>query len=77
MTQWVTVGSYGSRAQAEMMVELLLSEGIAAMPQIDDAGGLHPAIPMATGGAKVIVRAEDEARAREILATGGDDEDWG
>lgn len=72
MTRWVTVASYGSRAHAEMMVELLLSEGIAAMPRIDDAGGLRPEIALGTGGAKVIVREEDEERAREVLEHGGD-----
>ena len=75
MTEWVTVASYGSRVQAEMMVELLLGEGIAAMPRIDDAGGLRPEIALGTGGAKVMVRAEDEERAREILEHGGDGRD--
>lgn len=75
MAQWVKIASYGSRVQAEMMVELLRGEGIAAMPQIDDAGGLRPEIALGTGGAKVLVRAEDEERAREILEHGGDGQD--
>jgi hypothetical protein len=72
MTKWVTIGAYPSRAEAEMIVELLISEGVAAMPQIDDAGGLRPEIALGTGGAKVLVRAEDEERARKILEHGGD-----
>lgn len=75
MSEWVVVASYASRAQAEMMVELLRGEGVAAMPQIDDAGGLRPEIALGMGWAKVVVRAEDEARAKEILEHGGDGED--
>jgi hypothetical protein len=71
----VQVGAYGSRAQAEMMVELLRNEGIDAITEIDDAGGLRPDVPMGMGGAKVLVRPEDEERAREILEYGGDGED--
>ena len=71
----VRVGSYGSRAQAEMMCELLRNEGIDAITEIDDAGGLRPDVPMGMGGAKVLVRPEDEEKAREILEHGGDGED--
>lgn len=75
MSEWVVVASYSSRVQAEMMVELLKGEGVGAMPRVDDAGGLRPDIALGMGWAKVIVRAEDEARAREILEHGGDGED--
>ena len=75
MSEWVMVASYSSRAQAEMMVELLQNEGVPAMPRIDDAGGLRPEIVLGTGWAKVIVRAEDRSRASEILEHGGDGED--
>ena len=75
MNDWVMVASYSSRAQAEMMVELLQNEGVAAMARVDDAGGLRPEIALGTGWAKVIVRAEDEVRAREILEHGGDGKD--
>ena len=71
----VRVGSYASRVQAEMMVELLRNEGIDAITEIDDAGGLRPDVPMGMGGAKVLVRPEDEEKAREILEHGGDGED--
>jgi len=71
----VNVASFGSRTQAEMMVELLRNEGIDAIIEVDDAGGLRPDLPMGMGGAKVLVRPEDEERAREILEHGGDGED--
>jgi hypothetical protein len=74
MSDWVMAASYASRAQAEMMVELLRNEGVAAMARIDDAGGLRPEIVLGTGWAKVVVRAEDRDRAREILEHGGDAE---
>ena len=69
------VGSYGTRVQAEMMCELLRNEGIDAITEIDDAGGLRPDVPIGMGGAKVLVRPEDEDRAKEILEHGGDGED--
>jgi len=58
-----------------MMVELLRNEGIDAITEIDDAGGLRPDVPMGMGGAKVLVRPADEEKAREILEHGGDGED--
>jgi hypothetical protein len=75
VNEWVMVASYSSRAQAEMMVELLRNEGVGAIARIDDAGGLRPEIVIGTGWAKVIVRAEDEDRARKILEFGGDAEE--
>ncbi len=75
MSEWEMVASYSSRAQAEMMVELLQNEGVPAMARIDDAGGLRPEIALGTGWAKVMVRAEDKARASKILEHGGDAED--
>ncbi|RKZ13792.1 hypothetical protein DRQ53_09945 [bacterium] len=71
MFEWVVVASYSSRTQAEMMVELLRNEGVKAMPRVDDAGGLRPDIALGMGWAKVIVPAQDEDRAREILEHGG------
>lgn len=71
MSEWVVVASYSSRVQAEMMVELLRGEGVAALPQVDDAGGLRPDIALGMGWAKIVVRAPDEGRAREILEHGG------
>jgi hypothetical protein len=71
----VNIASFGSRTEGEMMVELLRNEGIDAMLEVDDAGGLRPEVPMGMGGAKVLVRPEDEERAREILEHGGDGED--
>ena len=68
----VKIASYGSRTQAEMMVELLRNEGIDAIVEVDDAGGLRPDVPMGMGGAKVLVRPEDEDRARVVLEHGGD-----
>ena len=71
----VKVASFGARLEAEMMVELLRNEGVDAIIEVDDAGGLRPDAPMGMGGAKVLVRPEDEDRAREILEHGGDGED--
>lgn len=75
MSEWVLVGKYSSRIQAEMMTGLLESEGIPTVAQIDDAGGLRPELVFGLGYARVLVRAEDVDRAREILEHGGDGED--
>ena len=71
----VKIASFGSRTEGEMVVELLRNEGIDAMLEVDDAGGLRPDVPMGMGGAKVLVRPEDESRAREIVEHGGGGED--
>jgi D-arabinose 1-dehydrogenase-like Zn-dependent alcohol dehydrogenase len=75
MAEWVVVATYGARAVAEMMAELLRNQGIAAIVSVDDAGGLRPELAL-TLGAKVRVHAEDEERARLVLEHGGEaDED--
>ena len=49
-------------------------EGIEAIVMADDAGGAYPMLQFVRG-VKLLVAAEDEARAQEILAAmaeGGD-----
>jgi hypothetical protein len=74
MAEWVVVATYGARAIAEMMAELLRNQGIAAIVSVDDAGGLRPELAL-TLGAKVRVRPEDEERARLVLEHGGEADD--
>jgi hypothetical protein len=56
-----------STIEAQLIVGLLESEGLAAALSSDDAGGLEPQLQL-TQGVRVLVAPEDAARAREIIA---------
>jgi hypothetical protein len=64
--QLITVGTYGTRAEAEIVQGLLASEGIDASVSADDAGGAYPFV--LSGGAQVLVDESDAAAASEVLA---------
>jgi hypothetical protein len=57
--------------EAEMLSELLDSQGIEAWVEGAVASGLGPVLSGAGGGARLVVHAADAARAREIIATSG------
>jgi hypothetical protein len=57
--------------EAEMLIELLASAGVDAWPEGVVGGPLGPLIPGAGGGAKLLVRSADAARARELIAASG------
>lgn len=66
MGRSVPIGSFASRAEAEIVVGLLESEGIAASISADDAGGAYP-FDLA-GGPWVLVDEDDAEAAREAVA---------
>jgi hypothetical protein len=66
-THLVVVSAFGTEAEAEMAKSALESAGIDAMIQADWVGHMRPHVAWASGGFKMLVRAEDEAEAREIL----------
>jgi Putative prokaryotic signal transducing protein len=66
MGRSVPIGSFASRSEAEIVVGLLESEGIAATISADDAGGAYPFD--LTGGPLVLVDESDADTAREALA---------
>ena len=66
MSGTVPIGSFASRAEAEVVVGLLESEGIAASISADDAGGAYP-FDLA-GGPWVLVDESDADAARELLS---------
>jgi Putative prokaryotic signal transducing protein len=66
VSRTVPIGSFGSRSEAEIVVGLLESEGIAATVSTDDAGGAYP-FDLA-GGPLVLVDERDAEAAREALA---------
>jgi hypothetical protein len=63
----VILETYPNRIEAEMAAGLLSSEGIEVLVRADDAGGAYPMLQFVRG-VKLMVAAEDEAQAREILA---------
>jgi hypothetical protein len=70
----VVLETFSSRIEAEMAQGILESEGIEVVVMADDAGGAYPMLQFVRG-VRLLVAAEDEARAKEILAAmadGGD-----
>jgi hypothetical protein len=67
----VPVAVAGSRIEAELIVGMLRSNGVSAVLSADDAGGQEPQLQLA--GVRVLVIPSDEAAARQLLATAGDD----
>ena len=59
-----------SRMKAEIVAGVLRSDGIEVMVSTDDAAGAAPHIGFAQG-TRLLVRAEDAERARELIANVG------
>ncbi len=55
-----------SRAEADLIVGLLRSNGLAAAVATDDVGGQEPHLQR--HGVRVVVAGRDEADARQLLA---------
>ncbi|MBI5870795.1 MAG: DUF2007 domain-containing protein [Actinobacteria bacterium] len=58
---------YPSEMDAIFARTLLESEGIEAMIMKDDAGGMEPQFQL-TQGVRLMVRAEDLEKARDLIA---------
>ena len=66
MDRLITIGTYTTRGEAEIVEGLLESAGIAASIRADDAGG---AIPFEfSGRAQVLVDESDAEAAAQLLA---------
>jgi len=62
----IVLETFSSRIEAEMAAGLLESEGVPALVLADDAGGAYPSLQFVRG-VRLLVAAEDQYRAREIL----------
>jgi hypothetical protein len=62
----VPVAIASSRIQAELLVGMLLSNGVHAVVSADDAAGLEPQLQI--HGVRVLVAPSDELLARRLLA---------
>jgi hypothetical protein len=63
----IAVGTYPTRADAELAQAALEAEEIQAVVASDDAGGAYPFD--LSGGVRLLVTEADAARAAAILAT--------
>lgn len=61
-----SVAIVASRAEADLVVGLLRSNGLNAAIAADDAGGQEPQLQIQ--GVRVLVAPSDEAAARQVLA---------
>ena len=64
----VVVQSYGSRPEADLAKSALESASIRAMVQAETAGGMREHLAWSGAGFKILVREEDAAVARQVLA---------
>ena len=62
----VVVHTFNNRQEADLAVSALEAAEIDAMITEDSAGGMRPSISFVEGVA-VLVRAEDEQAARDVL----------
>ena len=67
----VVVRTYLNNFDAEVAKSALEAAKIDAMIKADDCGGVRPGLWMS--GVELIVRAEDVARANEVLGQDGQD----
>jgi hypothetical protein len=63
----VVVARVPSLVEAQLVVGMLESSGIAAATSSDDAGGFDPQLQL-TQGVRVLVSDGDAARARQLIA---------
>jgi hypothetical protein len=64
-SELVEVASFPNRIEAEMARGALEAAEIESVVSADDAGGLRPHLWLS--GVRLLVRAEDAERARELL----------
>jgi hypothetical protein len=65
----VVVHSFGSQFEAELANGVLEQAGIPAIIQGDTAGRMREHLAWSGAGFKILVREDDAARAREVLAS--------
>ncbi len=68
-TKLVVVQSFGTQFEADLAKGVLEEAGIPAITQGDTAGRMREHLAWSGAGFKVLVREEDAATAREVLAS--------
>jgi len=69
----IAISTFRTPADAQVAKGVLDDVGIESMIRSDNAGGMYPAI----GGAELLVRVEDSARAHDALIDAGGSADSG
>lgn len=62
----ITLQTFHSRIEAEMVKSLLATENIPTVVRADDEAGMVPSLGM-TSGVDLLIQPEDLARANELL----------
>jgi hypothetical protein len=62
----VTLRVFSTHIEADLARSALEAAGLESMVAADDGGGTRPHMAL-TGGVRLLVRAEDAERAREVL----------
>lgn len=70
MSDLVLIHAYTNRFEAEQAQQYLAGQGIEAMVQADDAGGMYAGLSLSRRGVRLWVRATDAELARELLMPG-------
>jgi hypothetical protein len=68
-TKLVVLQSFGSEFEAELAKGVLEQAGISAIIQGDTAGRMREHLAWSGAGFKILVRENDAATAREVLAS--------
>lgn len=63
----IVVHAFGSLPEADLAKSALDAAGIEVMVKADSGGGMRPALAWSGVGYQILVRAEDEQAARDIL----------
>lgn len=66
MSEWVAIKSFANRMDAELAKSLLTSQGIPALVEADDAGGMAPHWSFSTG-ARLLAPGDQAAEATRLL----------
>jgi hypothetical protein len=66
-TDLVVIDFFNGQIDAEMAKSALESAGIESMIQSDSGGGMRPHLAWASGGFRLLVRAEDREMAHKVL----------
>ena len=71
MGDFVTIATYDTRIQAELARGLLNSEGIQAIIQADDEGGMMAYPFSLVRGVRLQVAANDQEKAEKVIKQNG------
>lgn len=75
MPEMVVVAKFRNRVEAEMAQTMLSDAGIESYIKADDAGGMVAGMDASSGGAKLLVAADDAEEALDVLAEAVDEDD--